>query len=361
MHGWGEDCLGAKPIVCSWTLTIHDVTGKPTALTFDLVQGNSPLIVGMDVRAYCNTYNLGDQKYISLKRPTDTQQRTLFTYLVPDDSRLRLDIAPHPLSFVSTLLGNVSTTAARTPLVFIKRIHRYTHATKEEMKTLCQDANILNDQLNDTIEKVFDACEVCTKNGRPKSSKKVSMTHVNAAFNQEIQIDFFFFELSGTKFCILNITGTGTGYTVLAIAPDRSMATIIRIIETEWICKHGAPTAASADDEYNRAVLRDFLTSHGITFKPRPARRHNKLGIVERKNQVVKTILGKLNDETSTATPVSRAAFLSNSSLGIASSDPSSLSADTVLLYSVSRLLSSRKNYYKLIRSRLPYEHSNVC
>lgn len=315
LHGWGDECLGAKPIVRSWTLTVHDVTEKPTALTFDLVQGSSPLIVGMDVRAYCNTYNLGSQRYILMKRPTDTEKRTLFTYIVPDDKRLRLDIAPHPRSVVTTLLGNICSSASRAPLVFSKRIHRYTHASKDETKSLCRDANILNEELEQAIDKVHDACEICAKNGRPKSSKKVSLSHVNTAFNQEIQIDFFFITLRGTKFCVINITDTGTGYTVLAIAPDRSTSTIIRLLETEWICHHGAPHAASADDEYNRAPVRNYLSSHDITFKPRPARRHNKTGIVERKNQVVKTILSKLDADTSEGTPVtlvSRAAFLSN-------------------------------------------------
>lgn len=60
LHGWGDQCLGARMTVCSWTLTILDTTGKPTAFTFDLVSGSSPLIIGMDVRAHCNTYNLGD-------------------------------------------------------------------------------------------------------------------------------------------------------------------------------------------------------------------------------------------------------------------------------------------------------------
>lgn len=54
-------------------------------------------------------------------------------------------------------------------------------------------------------------------------------------------------------------------------------------------------------------------------FKPRPARRHNKTVLVERKNRIIKTILNKLTPDPSKCPlpkPVSRATFLSNSLSG---------------------------------------------
>ena len=176
--------------VCSWSITVHDNAGKPTSFTFDLVPGNSPLILGQEVRAYCNTFNLAEQRYIQMRRTYDDDYRYLFTYIVPQDRRLRLDLAPHPLSTKETLLGNIHANAKRQPLAFCKRVHRYAHATPEEMKTLCMEAGMLDDELTAAIERVFQACEVCAKNRRPPPSKKVSLSHVSQAFNVEIQIDF---------------------------------------------------------------------------------------------------------------------------------------------------------------------------
>lgn len=163
MHGWGDKCLGARSITSSWTLTIQDTQGKPTSLTFDLVTGSSPLIVGNDVRKYCNTYNLENQPYLRIRRPTDDSDRYLFTYLVPEDNRSRIDIAPHPLSAKTTLLGNIHTTSARKPLAFSKRVHRYTHAPAAEMKRLCTEAGLFSKELEKAIDKVCAACEVCAK------------------------------------------------------------------------------------------------------------------------------------------------------------------------------------------------------
>ena len=71
----------------------------------------------------------------------------------------------------------------RTPLAFSKKIHRFTHAPPDEIKDLCYNAGILDDELSNAIDTVAAECEVCVKNGRPASMRKISMTHVNAAFN----------------------------------------------------------------------------------------------------------------------------------------------------------------------------------
>lgn len=273
----------------------------------------------MDVRKYCNTFNLATQRYIEMCRPTDNADRVFYTYLVPNDSRLRLDVAPHPLATVGTLLGNIHTTVQRTPMAFCKRIHRYTHAHPDALREICANARILSEPLDHAIAKVSAACKVCTKNGLPMPARKVSLTHVNEAFNEEIQMDFFFITIQGANLIILIITDTGTGFSELTIVESRHPDVFIREIERSWVCRHGAPNAVSADDEYNKKATHLYLRTHDIQFKPRPARRHNKTGIVERKIVTVKSILNKLNDEDTEA-PVSvvvaRAALLSNTFSG---------------------------------------------
>ena len=93
------------------------------------------------------------------------------------------------------------------------------------------------------------------------------------------------------------------------------METMKNSVERYWICIHGAPSTVSGDDAYDKPNFHKFLKQHNITYKPRPARRHNKLGSVERKNQTVKCIIRKLDNEITNAdtrTVVARAVFLSN-------------------------------------------------
>lgn len=79
------------------------------------------------------------------------------------------------------------------------------------MHNLCMDAGLLSRPMEGAITKVCDACDICAKNGRPKNSRKISLTHVNEAFNSEIYVDFLLFTLRKAKRVIMNITDTGTG------------------------------------------------------------------------------------------------------------------------------------------------------
>lgn len=102
--------------------------------------------------------------------------------------------------------------------------------------------------------------------------KKVSISHVNQAFNVELQIDFLFPVIRGSKHTIMNMSDTGTNYSELVKCDSRDAQTVIYTIETFWIYRHGAPDAISADDKFNCESLRQFMRVHDIQFKPRPTR-----------------------------------------------------------------------------------------
>ena len=318
-HGWGDDCHDARPIVATWTLTIMDQKSNPVALTFDLVRGESPLLIGLDVMQHADIINTKIPRHIRFQRPFDTRSFSLLTYIEYDHEhsntkRLRLEIIPHKQSSVATLMANISTLRGRTPLAFSKQIHRYTHAPAEEIKSICKTAGILDSQLAHAIDVVDSECEVCTKNGRLASTLKVSLTYVNAAFNQEVQTDFMHCTMKNVKYTLINMTDRGTGWSETRIVPNQSVLTMQRNVEQFWICLHGAPQAFSADDAYDKPGFHTFLRQYSIVYKSRPSRRHNKLGTVERKNGTIKAIIGKLDSDITDAdaeTVVARAEFLS--------------------------------------------------
>lgn len=133
LHGWGDKCADAKIVKCSWSVTTHDIKGLPTTLTFDLVDGESPLILGLDVKRYANTYNLSSPPYVEFRRPSDNRPRKILTYFGDGDSRLRLEIVPHQYSTSASLMANAH---GRTDLSIAKKVHRFTHAHADEMKAL---------------------------------------------------------------------------------------------------------------------------------------------------------------------------------------------------------------------------------
>lgn len=89
----------------------------------------------------------------------------------------------------------------------------------------------------------------------------------------------------------------------------------MKVLNIIWIYNHGSPRILSADDEFNRSVITNALKSQEIELKPRPTRRHNKCGLVERKNGTMKKIVERLansDEQSDVELLVSKAAFLSN-------------------------------------------------
>lgn len=74
----------------------------------------------------------------------DTADRTFFTYIKPDDhdnNKLRLELVPHMTCTMRSILGNAGRNMDKDA---VKKIRSFTYATSEEMKTILDDAKLLN-------------------------------------------------------------------------------------------------------------------------------------------------------------------------------------------------------------------------
>lgn len=185
----------------------------------------------------------------------------------------------------------------RHPKIFAKKIRRLIHAHPDQIKSICQQAGILNEDIAKAIDDVAEACIICARSGYPAPSTNISLNHVNEAFKMEVQLDFGFEIVRKQKRTILVITDTGTSFTGGLITASKSIDIISTCLESHWILRHGAPVSISADDEYNKGKLRSTLSTHNIDFKARPTRRYSKTVIVERKIQTVKGIIRKIDLE----------------------------------------------------------------
>jgi hypothetical protein len=74
----------------------------------------------------------------------------------------------------------------------------------------------------------------------------------------------------------------------------KSLETLAKLFERDWIRIHGPPNEVSGDQEFVKSYFQRMLTRHAVVFKERPARRHNKSRIVERGNAIVKMFVNRL-------------------------------------------------------------------
>lgn len=315
MHGWGTKCSDAKPIRGFWKITIMDVERYPVTFEFDLVEGWSPLIIGLDAAQYANTCNRTDPTTFSIKRPQDRRVYTLHTYTARDQqnsNRLRLQVVPRSNTQIRAM---VTTTGSNRELNMAKRIHRFGHASAKDMEDLMRPMKFDQGKVREVCEKGQSACPICVTTGRPIDRKKISTSHIHSAFNQDIQADYLYVTIHGKKHKILNIFDTGTKYGERTIASSRTADDMKERFEKMWFYHHGAPSNFSADHEFCRPILRRFLTRHSITIHPRPSRSSNKTGIVERNNGVLRTVIDKMQKADTNGTPeiiLARASFITN-------------------------------------------------
>lgn len=72
--------------------------GKPTALKFDVSTGNAPLIVGLDVKSFCDNININNRNILLMLRSEDKTEKLFFnTYIRTDDfgnERIQIKILP---------------------------------------------------------------------------------------------------------------------------------------------------------------------------------------------------------------------------------------------------------------------------
>lgn len=299
-RGWGCDAVQARPILYTWTLSIQDLHNRTIHLSFDLCDDYSPLIIGLDVQRYSKRSFLSRNQTITIQRPENKFPKCLPIYLHSEDPlRLRAHVVIIGLKpYSCTLLVSNRAPSLRTSTL-AKRLHRYTHAGTKDMVEMLRHTDCPRSELIVLCKRIVQACPVCVRTGIPLPSKKVSITHVCEAFNQEIQADFTFVNIRGTKYCVLHIVDAGTGFSEACIVQTRSGETMAQSIETLWILSHGAPASFSADSEFTRGHMRSLLTTHNIKLNERPVRRHNKTGIMERKHRTVKAILERLQNDVS--------------------------------------------------------------
>lgn len=318
-HSWGEDCATAKRNRYCWKVPIPDIRGDLAKFTADIVDGKSPLIVGMDLKQLADTCNMRKLTTINFRRPNDVNELVFYKYIAEDTSkksRRRIDLVPHNKSTMKSLRANV---VKRTELNVVKKIHRQTHASSDEMKNLLRSAGDLSKEMIEACDKVYDACPIRASGRRPAKSGKVSMTHISTAFNDEVRADCMYTCIQGRKQEVPYIVDTGTKYGERVIVTSRLGDVIKNLFEKSSFYSNGASKYFSADYEFCRPKLREFMEKHELKVIKRPARSSYKSGRVERNNGVFKNVLAKIERAGPRCDPetiIARSSFITKLSYG---------------------------------------------
>ena len=185
--------------------------------------------------------------------------------------------------------------------LFAGRLHMFTHWSARDMIQYMRRASISSPELAKAFRVIEERCTSC-KLSRPRArpSSKISMTSLDKSFNEEVQLDLFFI----FGLIILHVIDVSTRWSETEIIASRELDTVRRSFEYIWVFRHGAPRAVSGDNEFFKGEFDQMLSTHSIESRPRPARRPNKNGIVERRNGVIKKLMSTLVRDDDTLTHI---------------------------------------------------------
>lgn len=186
----------------------------------------------------------------------------------------------------------------------VARLHlNLGHPSRQELCRFLAYEGSLPDAVYDCARRLRCAtCERLKPKQPPRPSGKPSM--VVGQFGDELQMDVFYCRtLTSETFIVLGMVDKATGLQQAIILPDRSGDSVFEAFEKAWLRPYGLPIHVSCDpDPSFRGSFEARTTALGCIIEHCPAEAHWVIGMVERRNALLRTILEKLIDQFAAAT-----------------------------------------------------------
>jgi hypothetical protein len=173
------------------------------------------------------------------------------------------------------------------------KLHASSHLSARDLEEMCRRAGILSPQLAHYLTLAAQSCFSCLRTARPKPSKKFSLSNVNREFNNSVLVDIFYQD-GVFRRPILHAVDTRTSFSMARLCHNRDLELLASTFEREWVHVHGPPAEVSGDQEFAQGYFQDMLRRQNIAFREQGAHRHNKTGVVERGNGVLKDFVKRL-------------------------------------------------------------------
>ena len=193
----------------------------------------------------------------------------------------------------------------------VARLHlNLGHPSRQELCRLLAYEGNLPDAVYECAKKLRCAtCERLRPKQPPRPSGKPSL--VVGQFGDELQMDIFYCRtLSSETFMVLGMVDRATGFHQAIIMPDRSGDATFQCLEQVWLRPYGLPIHITCDpDRSFHGGFQERVQALGILLEHCAPEAHHQIGMVERRNALLRTILEKLVDQF-TATTIDECSML---------------------------------------------------
>lgn len=127
------------------------------------------------------------------------------------------------------------------------------------------------------------SCDVSLRSRPQEPSRKISLTHVNRDFYDDIKTDLISIRIKSTVYSAIHIFDTDTAYFEGSVMNDRQPDMIMNQFDRILAYRNAVPNYISGDDKFNWTPIRKSFQKSGVFIKPRPSRKHIKFRIIEKR------------------------------------------------------------------------------
>ena len=268
------------------------IAGKAMRLSFDVVEGNLPLLLGKNTMKKWNVVIKAAEDIAIFSIDGTSKCVELFT---SGSSHWCIDIRPGlPLEAVSSFfsLEGLDMTEKKSAALHLHR--QFCHPTFEFMKKALSVFDECNDEFLRCLKNVSDDCKICKiyKPALPRPIVGRLPDPEKMKFNFVVSLD-----LKERNGCwILYMIDMVTRYTRAKFVPNKKKETIVATIIELWISLFGAPSTLYSDNggEFANKELLELGNQFGIVIKHTAAYSPWSNGLNERNHATVDYMMDKI-------------------------------------------------------------------
>ena len=173
------------------------------------------------------------------------------------------------------------------------------HASLEELVRILAASNNLTSNIIIGLDAL--RCGSCIRLKQPKPPPTASTAPASQAgfFGENLESDIVYMRLlTGEAVPVVGIICSFTNYQCAKVLTDRSAEQMLKTFIEIWYRPLGLPLRVSVDpDTAYLSVMQEWHNQHGIDYTVIPAEEHWKIGKVEKRNALLRSICEKMIDE----------------------------------------------------------------
>jgi hypothetical protein len=180
----------------------------------------------------------------------------------------------------------------------VARLHINTgHCNKKELIRLLAAHGSINGPTLTAIEHMV--CGSCERTKPPPAPRPAAIPHFMGQFGERVQLDVVYVrDLSSTNHPILGMVDMATSLQQAVRLHSRASAHVVDQFRRCWLVPYGYPLVCEVDaDGAFEGEFRDRIQDAGVHLVVIPPEAHWRIGTVERRNAILRSVLERLIDE----------------------------------------------------------------